>query len=510
MRKILQGWQFSKVKTTEIADIPEIGNQIPLLVEEITLPLGSPHNRYTVAMNFILVGGFPTYQITKSIVETTTITNDSLLVKVGIPQDTETFTFTGNIVVLSSEIEYPRAYDLNRYKLEFQGYVNSYQQYRDEYITTLLIPSTTGVTKYLTLLYEVNLVDVNGSPFYIYSQINCLNSGIANKLYNPLDSKMSNAMYNRFPTYLKKEDEKNGDQTKKLFNILGRTLDDLETKIKSLKNTYDPNTVNADKLPYIDNLLGWETNFELNEQIRRFETKTAIDVYKTKSTTRSIELILQEILGWNVEIQEGYPFVFSLNQKPYELLAKPDDWNDNTDGNWLELTGNSPMSITYSMDMGEINIGSTFSPIAILPSFSNAKDTSSNNFQNLNGVLVKLYPLPNRRVKLGRDLLDKLNILLPQLLVHYADYFISIQDVFDESFNLGITDQFDDFLGYINSETLGLKSKSATLTPETSMVLFETWGGAYDSLLNDRLYRLFHNAMGIAGSEVVGGYIPNE
>lgn len=510
MRKILQGWQFSKVRTTEIADIPEIGNQIPLLLEETTLPLGTTIPRIEVVMTLVNVGGQISFKIDKAIADNPQISSDCLLLNVGIPQNTDTFTFTGNIAILSSEIEYPRAYDLNRYKLEFEGYVNSQQVYRDEYTTKLIVPSTNGITKYFTLLYEVNLVGVQSDPFYIYSQINCLNSGVANKLYEPLESKLSLNLFNRLPAYLKKEDEKNGNATKKLLNILGRTLDDQQTKINQLKNTYDPNKVNADKLPYIDNLLGWETNFELSEQIRRFETKTVIDLYKSKSTTRSIELILQEILGWNVEIQEGYPFVFSLNQKPYELLAKPDDWNDSTDGNWLELTGNSPMSITYSMDMGEINIGSTFSPIAILPSFSNAKDTSSNNFQNLNGVLVKLYPLPNRRVKLGRDLLDKLNILLPQLLVHYADYFISIQDVFDESFNLGITDQFDDFLGYINSETLGFKSKSATLTPETSMVLFETWGGAYDSLLNDRLYRLFHNAMGIVGSEVVGGYIPNE
>ena len=41
MRKILQGWQFSKVRTTEIADIVEIGNQIPLLIEETNLPLGT-------------------------------------------------------------------------------------------------------------------------------------------------------------------------------------------------------------------------------------------------------------------------------------------------------------------------------------------------------------------------------------------------------------------------------------------------------------------------------------
>lgn len=510
MRKILQGWQFSKVKTTEIADIAEIGNQIPILLEEITLPIGTPHNRYAVAINVILVGGVVTYQTTKSIVETTTINTDSLLIKVGIPADTHQFTFTGKVAVLSSEIEYPRAYDLNKYKLEFEGFVNSYQLYRDEYITTLLIPSTYGVVKYITLLYQVNFVGIQGDPFYIYSQINCFNSGIANKLYNPLDSKMSNAMFSKFPTYLRKEDEKNGNQTKKLFNILGRTLDDLETKTRELRNTYDPNTVNADKLPYIDNLLGYETNFELNEQIRRFETKTAIDIYKTKSTTRSIELILQEILGWNVEIQEGYPYVFSLNQKPYELLAKPTDWNDTTDGDWDQLLANSPLSVTYNTNMGTVDIGSTFSPIAILPSFSDKKDSTSNNFQNLNGVLIKLYPLPNRRVKLSRDLLDKLNILLPQLLVHYADYFISVQDVFDETIRLNIADDYDDFLGYINGETLGLKSKSGTLTP--SLLLFETWGEDrdYDSLLNDDFYRLFHNAMGIQGSNVDGGYLPNE
>jgi phage tail-like protein len=510
MRKILQGWQFSKVRTSEITDIAEIGSQIPLLLEETTLPLGTTIPRIEVQINYVNVGGQLSFVISKTIADNPQITTDSLLVKFGIPRNTDTFTFTGKVAILSSEIEYPRAYDLNKYKLEFEGIINSHDVFRDEYITTLIIQGTVGVTKYITLLYEVNLVGFITSPFFIYSQVNCLNSGIPNKLYEPLDSKLGLKLFNKIPAYLKKEDEKNGNATKKILNILGRTLDDLETKVNQLKNSYNPNTVSADKLPYIDNLLGWETNFELSEQIRRFETNLAIDVYKTKSTTRSIELILQEILGWNVEIQEGYPFVFSLNQTPYELLSKPIDWNDNTDGNWEELKANSPISTTYNLDMGQINIGSTFSPIAILPSFTDMKDVSSNNFQNLNGVLIKLYPLPNRKVKLGRDLLDKLNSLLPQLLVHYADYFISIQDVFDETFALGITDQFDDFLGYINGETLGLKSKSGTLTPETSMVLFETWGGAYDSLLNDRLYRLFHNAMGITGSEVSGGYLPNE
>lgn len=510
MRKILQGWQFSKVRTTEIADIVEIGNQIPLLIEETNLPLGTTIHRVAVRQSIINVGGQISFVLAKAIEDSPQITTDCLIVKVGIPLDTDQFTFTGDIAILSSEIEYPRAYDLNRYKLEFEGYVNSYSTYRDEYITQIILPSTSGIVKYITLLYKVNLVGVQGDPFYIYSQVNCLNSGVANKLYNPLESKLGLKLFNRLPAYLKKEDEKNGNATKKLLNILGRTLDDVETKVNQIKNTYDVDNVNADKIPYIDNLLGWETNFELNEQIRRFETKNVIDVYKTKSTTRSIELILQEILGWNVEIQEGYPYVFSLNQKPYELLAKPDDWNDATDGDWDQLLANSPLSVTYNTDMGIVDIGSTFSPIAILPSFSDNKDNTSNNFQNLNGVLIKLYPLPNRRVKLGRDLLDKLNVLLPQLLVHYADYFISVQDVFDETIRLGIADDYDDFLGYVNGETLGLKSKSGTKTP--SLVLFETWGEDrdYDSLLNDDFYRLFHNAMGIAGSNVDGGYTPNE
>ena len=86
----------------------------------------------------------------------------------------------------------------------------------------------------------------------------------------------------------------------------------------------------------------------------------------------------------------------------------------------------------------------------------------------------------------------------------------TVQDVFDETIRLGIADDYDDFLGYVNGETLGLKSKSGTKTP--SLVLFETWGEDrdYDSLLNDDFYRLFHNAMGIAGSNVDGGYTPNE
>jgi len=509
MRKIIDGWQFSKVKSTPILDVPEIANQIPLLIEESTQPIGYrlPFYKYVLQMtqNGLQFVKETTYQ------EILPEDDAVLLVKFGLPSDTDLYRFTGRVAILSSETEYPREFNTDKYKLEYiDDFIqadNAPSSYRDTYLDTLMIKCSAGITTYVSIFYEVFLIGVFDDPFFIFSQMNCLNSGLPNPTYLPLESNIGSKLFQSLPMYLRTEDAKNGNATKKLLNILGRSLDDINTKVNDLKYLYDIDRTNNRNIAYIDNLLGWETNFEFNESLRKSETKKVIDIYKSKSTSSAIELILQEILGWNVEIQEGYPFVFSLNQTPYELLGKPDDWNDDIDGNWNELTTNTPISTTYHTDMGAINVGSIFSPIAILPSFSDAKDNTGNNFQNLNGVLIKLYPLPNRKVELGRDIFDKLNVLLPQLLVHYADYFISVVDVFDETLPLAISDYFEDSAMRLNVEQMSLRTKSGTFAPNSS--LFETWQSTYESLMNDPAYRLFHTAIGMNGSET-GAYSTDE
>ena len=99
-------------------------------------------------------------------------------------------------------------------------------------------------------------------------------------------------MFDYFPRGIRIKDKSEANDTLyRLCQIFGKPLDEIKERLDQFSaKRFDPNEVDAAFIPYIDNLLGWPTNFELSEGRRRYETGDAINVWKAKEPTMPLNL----------------------------------------------------------------------------------------------------------------------------------------------------------------------------------------------------------------------------
>jgi phage tail-like protein len=399
-------WQFAFVgeSYTGTESVPSLGRNVPLRVEVSNLPDGTEliaddNNAHTVS-------------------------GDHLRVYYAIPllPDPTGYVLTGKLKILRKLKEFPRAHDDSEAEIVLTEDNTSTISTltRGEYRLKLDqlddIDSTKADVWYYTIFYEAE--DSPTTTTWIYSPLNGHDRGFA--LKNLSTSTFGDQLFRYFPSGLRVVDKKEGNDTLyKLSQIFGRVIDEVSERLDQFsQKRFLPMEVDAAFIPYIDQLLGWPTNFELGELRRRRETLNAISLWKSKGTNNAFELALQELTGWNVELYKGYDYVVTTAtvENTLDPNNAPTGWVEQEDGVWAnqvndivfngtpDLSGNPPPFTQGSKDN---NFRVMF---------------DSTSWVNTYGVLVYMVAELSDSA-LPQDLASaKIVRLLDYLAIHYANF----------------------------------------------------------------------------------------
>lgn len=428
-----ENWQFSFVR--EIGQgtiwVPSLGWSYPLNVQFSNLTDGSiPFEEMPLV----------------------TVTGDHIRVYYSIPSDVtgadlsggaSDFTLTGRVKILKKTKGFPRgAYDQQAVEVlneDFSTTISSLT--RNEPILHIdhEDSDSTKPTWYYTAFYE-GVTDLNQtlwgfSPIYGHGRAFSLNSG---------DSAHGDLAYDYMPRAFRVIDtRKHSRQLYRFLQVLGKPLDEIAERLQRfLETKHDPAKVDAAFLPYIDQLLGWPTNFELSEPRRRFETATAVSVFKTKGANDALEVAIQNITGWDTELEEGYKYVLTTAtlEDILDPNSAPSGWNTQTDGDWATLVNSKPYN-------GTLDLSNPSSILLTGDSTQNVctiADFSEDGWIEPRGVLVDLYTsggavLP---VEVAESKVARLLLLLG---IYYAKFKVNIRetsltDSFNESFDITVSE----------------------------------------------------------------------
>lgn len=396
-------WQFAFVGESYAGteSVSSLGNIAPLKVEVSNLPDGS-----------VLVSEDDL---------THTVSGDHLRVYYTIPSDPSGYTLTGNVKILRKLKEFPRAHDDSEAEIALtENNTNSINTLiRDEYHLKLddsaLIDSDKADVWYYTAFYEAT--DTNSATTWIYSPLNGHDRGFA--LKNVSTSAFGNQLFNYFPSGLRVIDKKEGNDTLyKLSQIFGRVIDEVSERLDQFsQKRFLPMEVDAAFIPYIDQLLGWPTNFELGELRRRRETLNAISLWKAKGTNNAFELALQELTGWNIELHKGYDYVITTATVEDTLDANtpPSGWVEAEDGVWADQVNDIVFNGTPDLS-GTVNFtdGSKDNLFRVM--------FDSSSWVNTYGVLVYMINSISDSSLPAELANDKIVRLLDYLAIHYANF----------------------------------------------------------------------------------------
>ena len=432
-----ENWQFSFVQEIGQSTIwvPSLGWAYPLNVQFSNLTDGS---------------------VPFEDMPTVTVSGDHTRVYYAIPSDVSgaelsdgstEFTLTGRIKILKKTKGFPRGvYDTEATIVVNEDFSTSLPSLtRDEpflYIDHEIADSNNPLW-YYTAFYEgqTDLGDTKWgfSPVYGHGRAFSLNSG---------ESSYGLDAYEYMPRAFKVLDtRKHSRQLYRFLQVLGKPLDELSERLQRFLDTkHNPASVDAAFLPYIDHLLGWPTNFELSEPRRRFETSTAVSVWKSKGANDALEVTLQNITGWDAELEEGYKYVLTTATAEDVLDAStpPTGWVESEDGVWADFVNGQAFNGTVDLSgASTVNIsGDSNQNVRVLSDFS------EDGWIEPRGVLVDLYTEGGN--VLPTDVAtNKVNRLLALLGVYYAKFKINIreailEDDFTESMALTYTETHTD------------------------------------------------------------------
>ena len=397
-------WQFAFVGESYAGteSVPSLGRNVPLRVEVSNLPDGTE-----------LIADDNNAQ---------TVSGDHLRVYYAIPNDPEGYALTGKTLIKRKLKEFPRDYNDPKAKTVLSiPFTNIANVTREEYRLKLDqqddVDSTKADVWYYTIFYEATDTD-NNNTTWIYSPLNGHDRGFA--LKNLSTSTFGDQLFRYFPSGLRVVDKKEGNDTLyKLSQIFGRVIDEVSERLDQFsQKRFLPMEVDAAFIPYIDQLLGWPTNFELGELRRRRETLNAISLWKSKGTNNAFELALQELTGWNVELCKGYDYVVTTAtvENTLDPNNAPTGWNQQEDGVWA----NQVNDIVFN---GTPDLSGSPPPFT-----QGSKDNNfrvmfdSTSWVNTYGVLVYMVAALSSSA-LPQDLASaKIVRLLDYLAIHYANF----------------------------------------------------------------------------------------
>lgn len=306
-----------------------------------------------------------------------------------------------------------------------------------------------GTLWYYTVMYE--MVATAGT-LWAYDPANSHSRGWAYKQhtrdgtpYSPLGDRM----FDGLPRQAKILDAKEASNaTYRFFQILGRMLDQVQEEIDVLKSRrFDVDACDFQELAYIDWLLAWPTNFELSEAARRRETEQAADLWKAKGTIDSLELAIQTVTGWNVNVVEGWPWVArTYDGEPiHDAASPPAAWNPATDGDWAELVEKQPsvMRLFDTTPEFRADTGLPGDQKMYLPDNTVYVENSGVGWwwQNPNGVLIVLEPVEDSAFALTETIVAKVARIAPLFALHYAAFSIAVVVESEESYQPLGTDE---------------------------------------------------------------------
>ena len=433
-----ENWQFSFVREIGLNTIwvPSLGWAYPLNVQFSNL-----------------TDGTKPYEELPNV----TVSDDHIRVFYALPSDVidaeldggaSDFTLTGKVRILKRTKGFPRgAFDaLATLVLEedYTGSISNLTRNEPYLFLDNKGSQSNNPIWYYTVFYE-GVTDLGDtlwafSPIYGHGRAFFLDSG---------ESINGRAAYEYMPKAFRVLDtRKHSQQLFRFLQVLGKPLDEIAERLqKFLETKYDPSRVDAAFLPYIDQLLGWATNFELSEHRRRVETANAIYVWKTKGANDALEATIQNITGWDTELEEGYKYVLTTALPGEDSLdpnSPPLGWNATTDGDWATIVGGSAFNGTVDLSnpSNVLLTGDSTQNIRVLSDFS------EDGWIEPRGVIVDLSTntigvLPSNVAE------DKVSRLLFLLGIYYAKFKINmrptlVQDSYSETLTLTLTDNYTD------------------------------------------------------------------
>jgi len=313
------------------------------------------------------------------------------------------------------------------------------------------------------------------------------------------------AAYDYLPRGIRIMDTLQGDETiKRFLNLLGKPLDEVQERLEFFgARRFSPQTIDAALLPYLDQLLGWPTNFELSENKRRGETELAVSIWKSKGSTNALETSLQSLTGWDVEFIEGRDYVLTTatSADARDPLNAPDGWDEATDGSWAEAVARTAFNGTPDLSGG----GAPLTPNSVNQPYRVMPDFSGNSWQTPLGVLVSLVSSGNNAL-LSSIALQKIARMLPYLGVHYANFKLTIGDSYTESVSLNAIDLFDQ-ASYRDADEAVSLGAAEVFTDDSNISSFYTYphpdadqtnnNTTWNDAVGGDASRLYHSAFGL-------------
>lgn len=463
-------WQFRSVQEYGDNTLPiyDLGQGCPIRVDSYPYPSGHKINSYGGAVINVNAGDY--------------------VVTFGLPSDTQNYALNGKCRIITATKEFPRNidnYDDTKETFvdkEFDLDVNN----RDSLLYKTAISGIPNNIVYVSVMYYSPLTD---------KWLTSPNHLMERTVVRGEQGEYGQIMFDQLPRYMRKEDKNYGDALFKVLSSLGTALDDFKPLLENIKDvSYLPSGVDAGRLPYIDTLLAWPTNFELREKLRRYETEQAVSLWKAKGSARALELVMQNTIGWDAEIFEGKDQILRTGR------LNP----DNQPADWIEGEIDEDSDLPFDQQ----NTGvwddvsnpyfATWSPLTNAPPSSpnnrNMVLPSNDSWQNTNGVLIRLTPTLQSRTLLSGLALKKARNIVPLFVPHYAQVFFTVQDLFAENLKLDLASEFDDDYDTIYpTEPMRLDIEVSSID-NSGACLFYTWG-YNETVLNNVQYRLSHNAI---------------
>jgi phage tail-like protein len=480
-----ESWQFSDVKEIGALTlaVPLLGAQVPLRVEQSAQPVGATPFED---------GGVQVVQ------------GDHLRVIVNkLPADVEGYTLTGRVSLRKKPREFCRTpLDSESREVWAEDFSTTLStEARDEQYELLDHDVQAGrQIWYYTAFYEAEAAD--GGVYWLFSPVHGLDRGFA---LRSGESLLGQAAYDYLPRGLRIMDTLQGDETiKRFLDLLGKPLDEIQEKLEFFgARRFSPQAIDAALLPYLDQLLGWPTNFELSENKRRGETENAVNIWKSKGSTNALESALQSLTGWNVEFIEGRNYILTTATAAdaRDPLNPPDGWDESVDGSWSAALSRAPFNGTPDLSVSR----SRLVPNSLNQSYRVMPDFSGDSWQSPLGVLVSLVSAGEPSL-LSSIALQKISRMLPYLGVHYADFRLTIGDVYSDSAAFIVSDSSDDTSDNQADEVFSLGIAEA-FTNDSNISSFYTYphpdsaqtanNTTWSEAIGGDASRLFHSAFGL-------------
>lgn len=469
------GWQFRFVPDhgPDTDRIPELGANAPFESSCENLPVGAtlPTQPDAVGMG---VGGVPAE------IE---VTGPYLRLSVGVPTPIDAvFGWDGRVAILKSATRFPRDANgagsgeaISTASLNLATHTDWPLTAGRIYLADFDIAQP-GVIWYYTVFYGNS---VTGQYAFSPAHGHTRNWAAENRLRDGVPYSLAgDTIYAELPKEFRRLDAQANHTTYRIIQAIGRVLDIVEETVDLRTSAlHNPDETDASRLPYLDWLLGWPTNYELDEQKRRTETQQAVQLWKRKGSDPALELVVQTITGWDVSLVHGWRWVMRSNPRAFDPDTPPADWVTETDGEWAEAVNSIPYPMSYNAFDPEMRIGrgTPSDRVCYSPSTEQLIDREFGwSWQNQNGLLIVL-----RRVEgsglLTETLVRKINRMARIFTAHWRAFSIAVVADSSEDYALFGADSTDLELQPRHDEPVLLFEEEMAADVTADKGLFHSW-----------------------------------